>query len=201
MNTKNTLGILLALIFGFAPQISADDPLPAGLDQAIRNPKIPMIIDATILKYNKAGHGEIKVHTIYKPAIKGKNSKVAPPKWIRGYGYVGNDKVAPLRIVAGGRPGRFLLFLDGDLLYSTYNNRFPIREGKNGALEVGIGFNGGGAPWKPLKDMVKLIPGQKKSTAWANRPVSASAATPSPAARTSTSSSSSTKTPTRAASS
>ena len=163
MNTKNTLGILLALIFGFAPQISADDPLPAGLDQAIRNPTIPMIIDATILKYNKAGHGEIKVHTIYKPATKGKKSKVAPPKWIRGYGYVSNDKVAPLRIVAGGRPGRFLLFLDGDLLYSTYNNRFPIREGKNGALEVGIGFNGGGAPWKPLKDMVKLIQGQKKS--------------------------------------
>ena len=107
--------------------------------------------------------GEIKVHTIYKPATKGKKSKVAPPKWIRGYGYVSNDKVAPLRIVAGGRPGRFLLFLDGDLLYSTYNNRFPIREGKNGALEVGIGFNGGGAPWKPLKGMVKLIQGQKKS--------------------------------------
>ena len=163
MNTKNTLGILLALIPGFAPQVSADDPLPPGLDQAIRDPKVPMIVDAAILKYNKAGHGEIKVHTIYKPTAKGKNIKVTPPKWIRGYGYVGNDKVAPLRIVVGGRPGRFLLFLDGDLLYSTYNNRFPIREGKNGALEVGIGFNGGGVPWKPLKDMVKLIPTQKKS--------------------------------------
>ena len=150
-------------ILGLVPQVSADDPLPPGLDQAIRDPKIPVIVDAAILKYNKAGHGEIKVHTIYKPTAKGKNIKVTPPKWIRGYGYVGNDKVAPLRIVVGGRPGRFLLFLDGDLLYSTYNNRFPIREGKNGALEVGIGFNGGGVPWKPLKDMVKLIPTQKKS--------------------------------------
>jgi hypothetical protein len=72
---------------------------------------------------------------------------------------VGSDKIAPLRIVAGGRPGRFLFLLDGDLLYSTYNNRFPIREGKKGALVVGIGFNGGGAPWEPLKNMVKLIPG------------------------------------------
>jgi hypothetical protein len=72
---------------------------------------------------------------------------------------VGSDKVAPLRIVAGGRPARFLFLLDGDLLYSTYNNRFPIREGKKGVLEVGIGFNGGGTPWKPLKDMMKLIPG------------------------------------------
>ena len=45
MNTKNTLGILLALIFGFVPEISADDPLPAGLDQAIRNSKVPMVVD------------------------------------------------------------------------------------------------------------------------------------------------------------
>ena len=152
-------------VLGLVPEVSADkaghhpDPLPSGLDQAIRDPKVAMIVDATILKYNKAGHGEIKVHTIYKPAVSGKKIKVTPPKWIRGYGYVGSDKIAPLRIVAGGRPGRFLFLLDGDLLYSTYNNRFPIREGKKGALEVGIGFNGGGAPWKPLKDMVKLIPG------------------------------------------
>ena len=150
-------------ILGLAPQIYADDPLPTGLDQAIRNPKIPIIVDASIVKYNKAGHGEIKVHAIYKPTSKGKKIKETLPKWIRGYGYVGSDKIAPLRIVAGGRPGRFLFLLDGDLLYSTYNNRFPIREGKNGALEVGIGFNGGGAPWKPLKDMVKLIPGLKGS--------------------------------------
>ena len=145
------------LILGFCSQLNADER-PTGLDQAIRDPKVAMIVDATILKYNKAGHGEIKVHTIYKPSVKGKKIKAIPPKWIRGYGYVGSEKIAPLRIVAGGRPGRFLFLLDGDLLYSTYNNRFPIREGKKGALEVGIGFNGGGAPWKPLKDMVRLIP-------------------------------------------
>ena len=159
MKRITLLAFTLFSVLGLAPQVSADDPLPPGLDQAIRDPKVAMIVDATILKYNKAGHGEIKVHTIYKPAAKGKKINVTPPQWIRGYGYVGSDKIAPLRIVAGGRPGRFLFLLDGDLLYSTYNNRFPIREGKKGALEVGIGFNGGGAPWKPLKDMVKLIPG------------------------------------------
>ena len=159
MKRTTLLAFTFFSILGLAPQISADDPLPAGLDQAIRNPKIPMIVDATILKFNKAGHAEIRVHTIYKPVAKGKKSKVVPPKWVRGYGYVGSDKIAPLRIVAGGRLGRHLFLLDGDLLHSTYNNRFPIREGKNGALEVGIGFNGGGAPWKPLKVMVKLISG------------------------------------------
>ena len=162
MKRTTQLAFTFFSILGLASQIYADDPLPAGLDQAIRNPKISMIVDATIVKYNKAGHGEIKVHTIYKPVAKGKKIKVVLPKWIRGYGYEGSDKIAPLRIVAGGRLGRFLFLLDGDLLYSTYNNRFPIREGKKGVLEVGIGFNGGGAPWKPLKDIVKLIPTQKK---------------------------------------
>ena len=156
--TQTRLSLSIPLfILGFCSQLNADER-PAGLDQAIRDPNVAMIVDATILKYNKAGHGEIKVHAIYKPTSKGKKIKITPPKWIRGYGYVGSDKIAPLRIVAGGRPGRFLFLLDGDLLYSTYNNRFPIREGKKGALEVGIGFNGGGAPWKPLKDMVRLIP-------------------------------------------
>ena len=160
--TQTRLSLSIPLfILGFCSQLNADER-PAGLDQAIRDPKVAMIVDATILKYNKAGHGEIKVHTIYKPAASGKKIKVTPPKWIRGYGYEGSDKIAPLRIVAGGRLGRFLFLLDGDLLYSTYNNRFPIKEGKKGVLEVGIGFNGGGAPWKPLKDIVKLIPTQKK---------------------------------------
>lgn len=84
---------------------------------------------------------------------------MTPPGWGRGYGHVGSDRIAPLRIVAGGRPGRFLFLLEGDLLYSTCNNCFPVREGKKGMPEVGVGFNGGGAPWKPLKEMVKLIPG------------------------------------------
>ncbi len=31
-------------------------------------------------------------------------------------------------------------------------------------LEVGTGFNGGGGPWKSLKDIIKLIPKQKPPT-------------------------------------
>ncbi len=70
------------LILEFCSQLNADERT-AGLDQAIRDPKVAMIVDATILKYNKAGHGEIKVHTIYKSAVSGKKIKVTPPKWIR----------------------------------------------------------------------------------------------------------------------
>ena len=136
------------------------DELPPGLMQAIANPAIPTIVDATILGFNKEGHGKIKVNTVYKNTL-GKG-KYVPPESVRGYGYVGTDRIAPLRIVSGGRPGRFLFFLDGDLLYSTYNNRFPIREGKNGTLEVGVGFNGGGGPWKSLKEIVRRIPKDKK---------------------------------------
>jgi len=112
-------------------------------------------VDATILGFNKEGHGKIKVNAVYKhDSAKG---KFVPPKSVRGYGYVGSDKIAPLRVVIG-REGRYLLFLNGDLLHSTYNNRFPIRGGKNGKLEIGIGFNGGGGPWKPLGEIVRAIP-------------------------------------------
>ncbi len=135
----------------------ADDPLPAGLDKAIENPNIPSILDVTILEYNEAGHGEIKVNAIHKPGPSVGEKKWLPPTVIRGYGYVGSDKIAPLKIVAGGQAKRFLVFLDGDLLYSTHNNRFPIRQGSNGLLEVGIGFNGGGAPWMPLNNIIKRI--------------------------------------------
>ena len=132
------------------------DELPPGLMQAISNPAIPTIVDATILRFNEEGHGEIKVNAVYKhSSAKG---KFVPPKSVRGYGYAGSVKIAPLRVVIGGRTERFLLFLNGDLLHSTYNNRFPIREGKNGKLEVGVGFNGGGGPWKPLNEIIKEIP-------------------------------------------
>lgn len=153
----NTSRSVMVAMF-FTTYAYAYDPLPAGLDKAIANPNIPSILDVTILKFNKAGHGEIKVNATYKPgpAIDGK--KWMPPNVVRGYGYTGTDKIAPLRVVTGGQAKRFLVFLDGDLLYSTYNNRFPIREAKNGVLEVAIGFNGGGAPWLPLKDIVKRIP-------------------------------------------
>ena len=131
------------------------DELPLGLMQAIANPAIPTIVDATILGFNKDGHVEIKVNAVYKhDSAKG---KFVPPKLIRGYGYAGIDKISPLRVVIG-KKGRYLLFLNGDLLHSTYNNRFPIREGENGKLEIGIGFNGGGGPWKPLGEIVRAIP-------------------------------------------
>ena len=145
---------------GFGKKAGGDE-LPPGLMQAIANPATPTIVDATILGFNKEGHGEIKVNAVYKhDSAKG---KFVPPKSVRGYGYVGSNKIAPLRVVIGGK-GRFLLFLNGDLLHSTYNNRFPIREGKNGELEVGIGFNGGGGPWKPLKGIIEQIPLHKPAT-------------------------------------
>ena len=137
------------------------DELPSGLMQAIANPAIPTIVDATILGFNKEGHGEIKVNAVYKhDSAKG---KFVSPKSVRGYGYVGSDRIAPLRVVIG-KEGRFLLFLNGDLLHSNYNNRFPIREGKNGKLEVGVGFNGAGDPWKPLKKIIQGIPLRKPAT-------------------------------------
>ena len=158
------------LLFGSVPFAFSDelppglgrkaggDELPPGLMQAISNPAIPTIVDATILRFNEEGHGEIKVNAVYKhSSAKG---KFVPPKSVRGYGYVGTDRIAPLRVVIG-KKGRFLLFLKGDLLHSTYNNRFPIREGKNGKLEVGIGFNGGGGPWKPLDEIIRVIPKKK----------------------------------------
>lgn len=139
---------------GFGKKAGGDE-LPPGLMQAIANPEIPAIVDETILGFNKEGHGEIKVNAVYKhDSAKG---KFVPPKSVRGYGYVGSDKIAPLRVVIG-RQGRYLLFLNEDLLHSTYNNRFPIREGKNGKLEIGIVFNGGGGPWKPLGEIVRAIP-------------------------------------------
>ena len=138
------------------------DELPPGLMHAISNPAIPTIVDATIFRFNEQGHGEIKVNAVYKHSST--TGKFDPPKSVRGYEYAGADKIAPLRVVIGGRTERFLLFLNGDLLHSTYNNRFPIRKGKNGELEVGVGFNGGGGPWVPLKRIIERIPVLKQES-------------------------------------
>lgn len=153
----------LFLLLGFLPSIAlglqARDELPPGLEQAIRNPAIPMIVDATILKFTKEGHAEIKVNQVYKAPVDKNGAKVAPPTKVRGYAAVGKVvRVTPLSIITNRGETRFLFFLDGDLLYSTYNNRFQVRETKDGSVEVGTGFNGGGGPWKPLEDIVKLIP-------------------------------------------
>ena len=158
MNRITSFILLFPLL---APSIGlqARDELPPGLEQAIRNPAIPMIVDATILKFNKAGHAEIKVNAVYKAPVDKKGIRVKPPAKVRGYASVGKVvRVTPIKIITNRDQTRFLFFLDGDLLYSTYNNRFQIREKKDGSLEVGTGFNGGGGPWKPLKEIVKLIP-------------------------------------------
>lgn len=156
------IATLFAVVLG--QQVAADE-LPPGLEQAIRNPAIPMIVDATILKFNKEGHAEIKVNHVYKSPLDKKGAKVDPPTKVRGYASIGKViRVTPLSIITNRGQTRFLFFLDGDLLYSTYNNRFEIRERKDGSLEVGAGFNGGGAPWRPLKDMIKLIPQNKPPT-------------------------------------
>ncbi len=158
-----------SVLFAFSDELppglggkAGGDELPPGLMQAISNPAIPTIVDATILRFNEKGHGEIKVNAVYKHSST--TGKFVPPKSVRGYEYAGTDKIAPLRVVIGGRSERFLLFLNRDLLHSTYNNRFPIREGKNGELEVGVGFNGGGGPWVPLKRIIERIPVLKQES-------------------------------------
>ena len=166
ITSRSYLGlVIVVLILSSLSPCKGDDPLPAGLNEAIRNPLIPVIVDATILKYDKLGYGEIKINTIFNigPDRKQQNGDIkrtaaTVPKVIRGYSIDGKTKIAPLKVVLGGSTGRFLLFLDGDLLYSTYNNRFPIRQTKEGKFEVGIGFNGGGAPWKPLWEMLCVLP-------------------------------------------
>ena len=166
ITSRPCLGLVVILLFlSSLTPCKGDDPLPAGLNEAIRNPLIPVLVDATVLKYDKLGYGEIKINTIFKIGPDGKQQNgdtkkpvATVPKIIRGYSIDGKAKIAPLKVVLGGNTGRFLLFLDGDLLYSTYNNRFPIRHTKEGKFEVGIGFNGGGAPWKPLWEMLCLLP-------------------------------------------
>ena len=154
--------LLPFLIQGTAQEIRADDPLPEGVIAAIKNKNVPTIADVSVINFNEKGHGRIKVHAIYKSKLrtkkKEKENKSSLAKWIRGYALEGSNEVAPLKLVINGKPGRFLFFLDGDLLYSTYNNQFPIRKTKDESLEVGTAFNGGGAPWKPLKETIKLIP-------------------------------------------
>jgi hypothetical protein len=165
------LAVTLSLL-GFSMLAQADE-LPPGLEHAIKDPDIPMIVDATIIRYNKEGHAEIKVNAIYKkgyskdykprstvsvrhPIEDLRSDKVQIPTKVRGYGYdVKAEKIAKMSIIMPKGKTRFLFFLSGDLLYSTYNNRFEIREEKDGRLVVDAG---GGGSWKPLSDIVRLIP-------------------------------------------
>jgi hypothetical protein len=178
--TKELSPLVVAMsLLGFSMLAYADE-LPPGLEQAIKDPDIPMIIDATIIKYNKKGHAEIRVNTAYKkgytkdykprstvsirnPIEELRSDKVRIPTSVRGYGYdMKGDKVAKMSIIMPRGKTRFLFFLSGDLLYSTYNNRFEIREDEDGRLLVDAG---NGSAWKPLSDIVRLIPQAVEPTA------------------------------------
>ena len=139
------------------PLRAQQDELPPGLEQAIRNPAIPTIVDATITKFTKEGYALIKVNKVYKTAKPVAGKKGTLPTVIKGYSSGGaNSRIVPIRIITDRGKMRFLFFLDGDLLYSTYNNRFEIRQDKKKQMTVNTGRG-----WKPLKEMVALIPGTK----------------------------------------
>ena len=65
-----TRSLALALVLCASCTTRADEPVPAGLTEAINNPAIPSILDVTILDYNAQGHGLITVSEIYKKAIR-----------------------------------------------------------------------------------------------------------------------------------
>ena len=147
----------LLLLTVALPLQADEDELPPGLEQAIKNPAIPTIVDATITKFTKEGYAQIKVNKVYKAAKPVAGKKGTLPTLVKGYSSGGaNPRIVPIRIITDRGKTRFLFFLDGDLLYSTYNNRFEIRQDKKKQLTVNTGRS-----WKPLKEMVALIPGAK----------------------------------------
>ena len=147
----------LLIVSLLTPLRAQQDELPPGLEQAIKNPAVPTIVDATIVKFTKEGYAQIKVNKVYKAGKPAAGKKGAPPTVVKGYSSGGvNPRIVPIRIITDRGKTRFLFFLDGDLLYSTYNNRFEIRQDKKKQLTVNTGRG-----WKPLKEMVALIPGTK----------------------------------------
>lgn len=154
MSSIRLIASLLLLLAVTLPLEADEDELPPGLELAIRNPAIPTIVDATIIKFTREGHAEIKVNTVYK-APRTAASKKAVPTQLRGYSSGGvHPRIVPIRIITDRGKTRFLFFLDGDLLYSTTDNRFEIRQDEKKQLTVDTGRG-----WKPLKEMVGLIPG------------------------------------------
>ncbi|MBI81763.1 MAG: hypothetical protein CMJ81_01075 [Planctomycetaceae bacterium] len=148
----------LSLLATLPVPLSADeDELPPGLEEAIKDPAIPMIVDATITKFTEEGYAEIKVNKVYKASQDPVDKTVVIPSSVKGYLMdAANRRVVPISIITDTGKTRFLFFLDGDFLFSTYNNRFEIRRDKKNQLVVDTG---GG--WKPLTDIVKLIPASK----------------------------------------
>jgi hypothetical protein len=155
---------IVILLISFAvslPAKAAGDELPPSLEDAIKNTSIPMIVDATILRFNEEGHAELKINTLYKPQVQ--LSKLTPreglkdvqlPVVVRGYAMSGkSQRIVPMKILANKGKTRYLMFLKDDLLFSTYNNRFEIRSNDAKQLEVHTG-----RAWKPLAEITKLIP-------------------------------------------
>jgi len=150
--------VFLSLLAAPAVSLSADeDELPPGLEEAIKNPAIPVIIDATIAKFTKEGYAQIKVNKVYKAPRDPVDKTVVIPSLVKGYLMDGvRRRVVPVRIITDRGKTRFLFFLDGDLLFSTYNNQFEIRPDTENQLVVDTGRG-----WKPLPDIVNLIPVSK----------------------------------------
>ena len=169
---SNILSVVVALLSGLCLFAYADE-LPPSLQQAIIDPDIPMIVDATIIEYTKEGYAKIKVNTVYKkgytkdykprntvsirnPIEELRSDIVRIPAIVRGYGYEmgGGGTIAKMNVIHPSRENkRFLFFLSGDLLYGTYSNVFAIQEQKDGSLSVETGRG-----WKPLADIVRAIP-------------------------------------------
>ncbi len=150
--------VFLSLLAAPAVSLSADeDELPPGLEEAIKDPAIPVIIDATIAKFTKEGYAQIKVNEVYKAPRDPVDGTVVIPSIVKGYLMDAiKRRVVPIRIITDRGKTRFLFFLDGDLLFSTYNNQFEIRPDTENQLVVDTGRG-----WKPLPDIVKLIPASK----------------------------------------
>ena len=157
---KAVLAALVVVVMNFSLKAdelpkAAGDELPPGLEMTIRNPAIPMIVDATITSFTKEGYAKIKVNKVYKAPKSSTGKTIAAPVTVRGYRMDGaKDRVVPIRIITDKGKKRFLFFLQGDLLYSTYNNRFEIKEDKAGKLIVKTGRK-----WQFLAAMTKLIAG------------------------------------------
>ncbi len=155
---RTCLIVFLSLLAAPAVSLSAgEDELPPGLEEAITDPAIPVIIDATITKFTTDGYAEIKVNKVYKAPQDPVDKTVVIPSFVKGYLMDAvKRRVVPISIITDTGKTRFLFFLDGDLLFSTYNNRFEILQDKKNHLVVDTGRG-----WKPLTDIVKLIPVSK----------------------------------------
>ena len=131
----------LALILFVGTKQGGADELPPGLEEAILNPRIPMIVDATITRFNKDGHAVIKVNSVYKPAT-APGKKAVTPSTVRGYASSGKPtRIVPIKVLTDRGKTRFLFFLDGDLLFSTGTSS----EGPSGVVRLSTGAADSGA--------------------------------------------------------